>query len=157
MCDKFTCVTWLIHLYDRTDDLFICVTWLIRTCGRSSAWRNFCLKMVLLSLLWLALVMCVAVCCSVLQYVAVCCSVLQCVLQWLLSLLWLALVMCVAVCCSMLQYVAVCCSMLQWLSCTHIWPCQNICLWATRMTWPWDLFWVMSQTTSKSCCNALKL
>ena len=42
-------------------------------------------------------VLCVAVCCSMLQYVAVCCSMLQYV----------------AVCCSMLQYVAVCCSVLQ--------------------------------------------
>ena len=40
---------------------------------------------------------CVAVCCSVLQFVAVSCSVLQCL----------------AVCCSVLQCVAVCCSVLQ--------------------------------------------
>ena len=42
-------------------------------------------------------VVCVAVCCSVLQCVAVCCSVLQCG----------------TVCCSMVQCVAVCCSVLQ--------------------------------------------
>jgi len=42
-------------------------------------------------------VLCVAVCCSVLQGVAVCCSALQCV----------------AVCCSVLPCVAVCCSVLQ--------------------------------------------
>ena len=41
------------------------------------------------------MLLCVAVCCSVLQCVAVYCSVLQCV----------------AVCCSVLQCVAVCCSM----------------------------------------------
>jgi len=41
--------------------------------------------------------LCVAVCCSVLQYVAACCSVLQCV----------------AVCCSVLQRVEACCSVLQ--------------------------------------------
>ena len=45
----------------------------------------------------LAHLLCVAVCCSVLQCVAVFCSVLQCV----------------AVCCSVLQCVAVCCSVLQ--------------------------------------------
>ena len=42
-------------------------------------------------------VLCVAVCCIVLQCVAVCCSVLQCV----------------AVCCSVLQCVAECCRVLQ--------------------------------------------
>jgi len=58
-------------------------------------------------------ILCVAVCCSVLQYVAVrcsvfervavCCSVLQCV----------AVLQCFAVRCSVLQRVAVCCSVLQ--------------------------------------------
>ena len=43
----------------------------------------------------LCMLLCVAVCCSVLQCVAVCCSVLQCV----------------AVCCRLLQCVAVCCSL----------------------------------------------
>jgi len=42
-------------------------------------------------------VVCVAVCCSVLQCVAACCSVVQCVAVW----------------CSVLQCVAVCCSVLQ--------------------------------------------
>jgi len=46
----------------------------------------------------LQVLLCVAVCRSVLQCVAVCRSVLQCV----------------AVCCSVLQCVAVCCSVLQW-------------------------------------------
>jgi len=46
---------------------------------------------------------CGAVCCSVLQCVAVCCSVLQCVAVCCSSL----------VCCSVLQCVAVCCSLLQ--------------------------------------------
>ena len=60
-------------------------------------------------------VMCVAVCCSVLQCVAVCRSVSQCV----------------AVCCSVLQCVAVCCSVLQCVAlCCGVWQnvaCQ-ICL-----------------------------
>jgi len=85
-----------------------------------------------------ALVLCIAVCCSVLQCVAVCCSVLQCVavcysvLQCLtvccsvvVNWVWLyiefyrpkALVFGDAACCSVLhsilQYVAVCCSVLQ--------------------------------------------
>ena len=51
--------------------------------------------------------LCVAVCCSVLQFVAVCCSVLQCVA------VCCSVLQCVAVCCSVLQCVAVCCSVLQ--------------------------------------------
>jgi len=47
--------------------------------------------------------LCVVVCCCLLDCVAVCCSVLQCV----------------AVCCSVLQCVAVCCSALQ---------CVAVCL-----------------------------
>jgi len=44
--------------------------------------------------------MCVAMCCSMMQIVALCCSVLQCV----------------AVCCSVMQCVAVCCSVLQYIA-----------------------------------------
>jgi len=73
---------------------------------------------------WLWQVLCVAVCCSVLQCVAVCCSVLQCVAVQLYRQLveqskydkdavWLWQVLCVAVCCCVLQCVAVCCSVLQ--------------------------------------------
>ena len=51
--------------------------------------------------------MCVAVCCGVLQCVVVCCSVLQCVA------VCCSMLQCVAGCCSVLQCVAVCCSVLQ--------------------------------------------
>ena len=55
---------------------------------------------------------CVAVCCSVLQFVAVCCSVLPCV----------------AVCCSVLQCVAVCCSVLQCVAaCCSVSQCVAVC------------------------------
>ena len=55
---------------------------------------------------------CVAVCCSVLQCVAVCCSVLQRV----------------AVCCSVLQCVAVCCSILQCVVvCSSVLQCVAVC------------------------------
>ena len=47
-----------------------------------------------------SLILCVAVCCSVLQCVALCCSAIS---RWFTD----------AVCCSALQCVAVCCSMLQ--------------------------------------------
>jgi len=79
-----------------------------------------------------AAVVCVAVCCSVLQCVAVCCSVLQrvqtckCVADMhecgrgsCCSVL-----QCDAVCCSVLQYVAVCCSGLQWVAvCCSVLQC----------------------------------
>jgi len=70
-------------------------------------------------------VLCVSVCCRVLQGVAVCCSVLQCVavccgvfnarqpgtmnIQSVYSSEVMC-ILCVAVCCSVLQCVAVCCS-----------------------------------------------
>jgi len=56
--------------------------------------------------------LCVAVCCSMLQYVAVCCSVLQC------GAGWCNVMQCVAVCCSVMQRDAVwysdyaCCTVL---------------------------------------------
>jgi len=50
------------------------------------------------------LLQCVTVCCSVLRCVTVCSSVLQCVA------VCLSVLRCVAVCCSVLQCVAVCCS-----------------------------------------------
>jgi len=52
----------------------------------------------------------VAVCCSMLQYVAVCYSMLQSVAVYCSMLQY------VAVCCSMLQHVTVCCSMLQYVT-----------------------------------------
>ena len=62
-------------------------------------------------------VVCVAVCCSVLQCVAVCCSVLQCECRVSHMILVssescikvhvLSVLQCVAVCCSVLQCVAV--------------------------------------------------
>jgi len=77
-----------------------------------------------------ALQVCVAVCCSVLQYFAVCCNVLQCVavccsvlplysvrqIQLMLSPLCRFVLRRVAVCCSVLQCVAVCCSVLQFVA-----------------------------------------
>jgi len=88
---------------------------------------------------------CVAVCCSVLQYVAACCSVLQCV-----NALWgpqrgnvsprvssmtscvafCAMIRhkCVAVCCGVLQCVAVCCSVLQCVAaCCSVLQCVAVC------------------------------
>jgi len=80
------------------------------------------------------MLVCVAICCSVLQCVAVCCSVLQCVAVCCSVLqrkryralpigsLFIAgvggvvcrcLSQCVPVCCSVLQRVAACCSVLQ--------------------------------------------
>ena len=64
---------------------------------------------------------CVAVCCSVLQQVATCCSVLQCVAMccspqtiiYEIHHLRVALCCSIAVCCSVMQCVAVCCSELQ--------------------------------------------
>ena len=53
------------------------------------------------------LAMCVAVCCSVLQCVAVWCSVMR-LSDWLIEL-----AMCVAACCSVLQCVAVWCSVMR--------------------------------------------
>jgi len=50
---------------------------------------------------------CVTVCCSALQYVAVCCSVVQCVA------VCCSVLQCVALCCSVLLCVAACCSVLQ--------------------------------------------
>ena len=52
-------------------------------------------------------VVCVAVCCSVLQCGAVCCSVVQC------GAVWCSVLQCGAVWCSVVQCVAVCCSVLQ--------------------------------------------
>jgi len=52
------------------------------------------------------LLLCLAVCCSVLQCVAVCCNVLQCVA------LCCTVLHCVAACCSVLQCVALCCRVL---------------------------------------------
>ena len=60
-------------------------------------------------------VLCVAVCCSLLQFVAVCCSALQRVADVL---------QCDAACCNVLQYVAlhlVCCSALHVLQCVAVW------------------------------------
>jgi len=64
--------------------------------------------------------LCVAVCCSVLQCVAVCCSVYESPLHppasCAHSKIWVmccSVLQCVAVCCSVLQCVAVCCSVLQ--------------------------------------------
>ena len=66
------------------------------------------------------MMLCVALCCSVLPCVAVCCSVLQCV-AWCRRVLQrvavcCSVLQCVAVCCSVLQCVAVCCSVLQCLA-----------------------------------------
>jgi len=52
-------------------------------------------------------ILCVAVCCSVLQCVAVCCSVLQLIKSFLNK------PTCVAVCCGVLLCVAVCCRVRQ--------------------------------------------
>jgi len=63
-----------------------------------------------------SLLLCVAVCCCVLQSVAVCCSLLLCVAVCCCVLQSVAvccnLLLCVAVCCCVLQSVAVCCSLL---------------------------------------------
>jgi len=69
--------------------------------------------------------LCVAACCSVLQYVVVCCSALQCVVECVSGLtsrcsslqhsavqhksVCRSMLQCVAVCCGVLQCVAVCC------------------------------------------------
>jgi len=83
-----------------------------------------------------SMLMCVAVCCSVVRcdaaccsetptvcngqlpqflhthvYVTVCCSVVQC------GVVWFSVVQCGAVCCSVMQCVAVCCSVLQCMWC----------------------------------------
>jgi len=60
--------------------------------------------------------LCVAVCCSVLQCVAVCCSVVQCVA------VCYRVLQCVTVRCSALQCVAVCYSVLQ---CVAV--CGSVC------------------------------
>jgi len=62
------------------------------------------------------LLLCVAVCCSVVQCVVVCCSVLPCVAERCRgkSSDWYCLLLCVAVCCSVFQFVAVCCHVLPW-------------------------------------------
>jgi len=59
--------------------------------------------------------LCVALCCSVLQCVAVCCGVAVCcsVLQSRHASRWADVLQCVAVCCSVLQFVAARSSMLQ--------------------------------------------
>ena len=93
--------------------------------------------------------LCVAVCCSVLQYdsrascealayiacryatcvlqyVAVCCSVLQCVA--VRGAVCCSVLQCVAVCCSVLQCVAVCCSVLQYAAvCCSVLQCVAVC------------------------------
>ena len=69
----------------------------------------------------------VQVCCSVLQCVVVCCSVLQCVAVYihlfthLCVYVWCTcLLQCVAVCCSVLQCVALCIHLLTH-SCVYVW------------------------------------
>ena len=68
---------------------------------------------------WFLQDLCVAACCSGLQWVAMYCSTLQYVnLSWFLQDLF------VAVCCSVLQRVAMCCRMLQYV---HLsWFLQNL-------------------------------
>ena len=83
------------------------------------------------------LLQCVTVCCSVLQCVAVCCSVLQ-VSMAIIRLLCCSVLQCVAVCysvlqcvavrCSVLQCVAVCCSVLQCVAvCCSVLECVGVC------------------------------
>ena len=94
--DPLTCLPCLILCHDS----FVHVPSLIHFCRCSqngSLWWTLLAKKVV----------CVAVCCSVLQCVAVCCSVLQCVA------VCCSVLQCIAVCCSVLQCVAVCCSVLQ--------------------------------------------
>jgi len=65
--------------------------------------------------------LCVTVCCSVLQCVAVCCSVLQCVA------VCGSVLQCVAVCGTVLRCVAVCGSVLQCDAvCGSVWQCVAV-------------------------------
>jgi len=80
--------------------------------------------------------LCVAVCCSELQWVVVCCSVLQsvavCCSVFIVTLCAtctkLSSFVYTPVCCSVLQCVAVCCSVLQWVavSCSVL-QCAAVC------------------------------
>ena len=68
------------------------------------------------------LMLCVAVCDSVLQCIAVCCSVLQCVA------VSCSVLQCAAVCCSVLQCFAACCSVLQCVAvCCSVLQCVAVC------------------------------
>jgi len=142
--DSFVCVTWLIHMCDRTDVMWcdvMCmqiVAYALPTVETLARHAMELIKSPALRTLRRLMVvyyecMQVLVYCSVLQRDAVCCSVLQCVAAWCSVLQCVAVccsvLQCVAVCCSVLQCVAVCCSVLQW-KCLQdtLWSSSNLLL-----------------------------
>jgi len=78
----------------------------VALCCSALQWVNMCCTVLQCVVVSRYVLQCVAVCCSALQWVNMCCSALQCV-----AVSWYVL-QCVAVCCSVLQSVAVCCNML---------------------------------------------